>query len=237
MADDVTLNSMSGGPVVATDDSGTGHVQIVKLAYSANGSRTPVEADINGLRVAVTNTPIVNASQYGSWSVSDKTSMGSYSAGVDKFVVTGGVDLSTSGYTPLSIDNGSLRVTASTYPNPLHITTPYHLISNSGTNDTLVATIPGSGTQIRLYGYSIGNSDTSWAYVKFYDVGMTPSVGSDTPAMTLAVPPGETIHASFPMGISFINGLGLGTTSGPDDLNTGAVSFETVTINLVYKSE
>jgi len=237
MADDVTLNSMSGGPVVATDDSGTGHVQIVKLAYSANGSRTPVDADIDGLRVVVTNTPIVNASQYGSWSVSDKTSMGSYSAGIDKFVVTGGVDLSTSGYTPLSIDNGSLRVTASTSPSPLHTTTPYHLVSSYSTNDTLVATVPVSGTQIRLYGYSIGNSDTSWSYVKFYDVGVTPSVGSDMPAMTLAVPPMGAIHASFPMGISFMSGLGLGATSGPSDWDMGAVSFETVTINLVYKSE
>lgn len=59
MADDVTLNSMSGGPVVATDDSGTGHVQIIKLAYSADGSRTPITADTNGLKVNVGNTVTV----------------------------------------------------------------------------------------------------------------------------------------------------------------------------------
>lgn len=52
MADNVTLNSMSGGSVVATDDSGTGHVQIVKLAYSADGDRTHVDADANGLKVS-----------------------------------------------------------------------------------------------------------------------------------------------------------------------------------------
>jgi len=51
MADDVTLNSMSGGSVVATDDSGTGHVQLVKLAYSADGSRTHIGADSAGLQV------------------------------------------------------------------------------------------------------------------------------------------------------------------------------------------
>jgi len=51
MADDVTLNSMSGGSVVATDDSGTGHVQLVKLAYSADGSRTHVGADAAGIQV------------------------------------------------------------------------------------------------------------------------------------------------------------------------------------------
>jgi len=53
MPDDVTLNSMSGGPVVATDEvPGTGeHVQVVKLAQSADGDRTPIDADANGLRV------------------------------------------------------------------------------------------------------------------------------------------------------------------------------------------
>jgi hypothetical protein len=51
MADDITLNPSSGGPVVATDDSGTGHVQLVKLAYSADGSRTHVVADSAGLQV------------------------------------------------------------------------------------------------------------------------------------------------------------------------------------------
>jgi hypothetical protein len=51
MPDDITLNTMSGGSVVATDDSGTGHVQIIKLAYSADGSRTVIPATADGLAV------------------------------------------------------------------------------------------------------------------------------------------------------------------------------------------
>lgn len=55
MADNVTLNSMSGGAVVATDDTGTAHVQIVKLAISADGSATFIPADAtNGIDVDVT---------------------------------------------------------------------------------------------------------------------------------------------------------------------------------------
>ena len=61
MADDVTLNTMSGGSVVATDDSGTGHVQIVKLAYSADGSRTHLDADTDGLKVNVSNATVTVA--------------------------------------------------------------------------------------------------------------------------------------------------------------------------------
>lgn len=89
MADDVTLNSMSGGPVVATDDSGTGHVQIIKLAYSADGSRTPITADTNGLKVNVGNTVTVTlgsalpagsavigaVTQSGTWNVGSITTL------------------------------------------------------------------------------------------------------------------------------------------------------------------
>ena len=91
MADDVTLNSMSGGPVVATDDSGTGHVQIVKLAYSADGSRTHVDADTDGLKVKVSNATVTVAlgsalpagsnviggvTQSGSWTVTANAGTG-----------------------------------------------------------------------------------------------------------------------------------------------------------------
>lgn len=53
MADNVTLNAMAGGSVVATDDAGAaGHVQLTKLAVSADGSATVIPADAtNGLRV------------------------------------------------------------------------------------------------------------------------------------------------------------------------------------------
>jgi hypothetical protein len=95
VADDVTLNSMSGGPVVATDDSGTGHVQIVKLAYSADGSRTPITADTNGLKVNVGNTVTVTlgaalptgsnvigaVTQSGTWNIGSITTLPALATG------------------------------------------------------------------------------------------------------------------------------------------------------------
>ena len=59
MADNITLNSMSGGAVVATDDAGAaGHVQVVKLAISTDGSATVIPADAtNGLKVDVARLP------------------------------------------------------------------------------------------------------------------------------------------------------------------------------------
>jgi len=63
MADNVTLNSMSGGAVVATDDAGAGgQVQIVKLAYSADGDRTHIPATAAGLAVIERGATIASTS-------------------------------------------------------------------------------------------------------------------------------------------------------------------------------
>jgi hypothetical protein len=52
MADDVTVdNGALTDYVVSTDEGAGGHVQRVKLAYSADGSETHVEADAYGLKV------------------------------------------------------------------------------------------------------------------------------------------------------------------------------------------
>lgn len=86
MADNITLNAMTGGSVVATDDSGaTGHVQIIKLAISADGSATVIPADAaNGLDVDVTRLPSLAAgsnviggvTQSGSWTVTANAGTG-----------------------------------------------------------------------------------------------------------------------------------------------------------------
>lgn len=63
MPDNVTLNSMSGGAVVATDDAGAGgQVQIVKLAYSADGDRTHIPAAAAGLSVIERGATIASTS-------------------------------------------------------------------------------------------------------------------------------------------------------------------------------
>lgn len=56
MADDIDITP-GVGKTVATDDCTTGHVQLVKIAYGANGDRTQVGADANGLDVDVTRLP------------------------------------------------------------------------------------------------------------------------------------------------------------------------------------
>ena len=56
-----TVSTIPSGSIIATDDAGAaGHVQVVKLALSADGSATAITADANGLEVqgaGVAGTP------------------------------------------------------------------------------------------------------------------------------------------------------------------------------------
>lgn len=98
MADGVTVatgnnTSPPNSTKIATDDAGaSGHVQLVKLAYSADGSATVVDADANGLKVQV-STGAVTAS--GSLSLTTAT--------------TGGMTI----YQNLDLDNTKVAVKAS----------------------------------------------------------------------------------------------------------------------------
>lgn len=83
MADNVTILDADEAEVaIATDDAGAGgQVQLVKLAYSADGSATPVTADADGLEVKVSNASLTVAGtvtataqpqrKTGAWSVCD----------------------------------------------------------------------------------------------------------------------------------------------------------------------
>ena len=82
MPDDVTVHNSAAGTGtsfdVATDDDGSGnHVQLIKLVQSANGSRTPIDADANGLKVSGTFTTSVSVVRK---SVTPTISTGVYAA-------------------------------------------------------------------------------------------------------------------------------------------------------------
>ena len=236
MADDVTLNSMSGGSVVATDDSGTGHVQLVKLAYSADGSRTHVDADTDGLKVKVSNATVTEAlgsalpagsnviggvTQSGTWNIGSITTLPALPTGSN---VIGGVTQSGSWTVTANAGTGTSLVKRS------HKPTPYKLNSAASTNATSVA----ATADTLLYGYYISNTNASVRYVKFYNKASAPTVGTDTPVLVLAIPGSGAANVSFPAGVNFTTGLAFATTTGAADSDTGAVAANEIIVNLVY---
>jgi hypothetical protein len=111
MADGVTLPAT--GAAVATDETGSGHVQIIKLAISTDGSATLIPAEAtNGLDVDVTRViPGTSATHLGK---AEDAAHASGDTGVMALAVrrdTAAASSDTDGdYEPLSTDeNGQLR--------------------------------------------------------------------------------------------------------------------------------
>lgn len=114
----------------------------------------------------------------------------------------------------------------------------YHkLISAATTNGTNVKASAGS-----LSGGVLTNYTTSIRYVKFYAKATAPTVGTDTPIMTIPIPPAAASGASNvyladvlgAYGLKFLLGIGYGITGGLADGDTTAVGAGDVSVSLGY---
>lgn len=87
----------------------------------------------------------------------------------------------------------------------------------------------------QLYGWYLFNNATSVRYVKFYNKATAPTVGTDTPLLTIPLVPGGGANVEYNVGIDgFALGIGVGATTGVADNNTGAPSANDVIVNIFY---
>jgi hypothetical protein len=109
--------------------------------------------------------------------------------------------------------------------------TPYKLISAASTNASSVKASAGT-----LYSLSAFNTNASARYLKLYDKASSPTVGTDTPVMTMLIPPsnGGFIH-HLPVGMAFSAGIALAITGAMADSDTTAIGANDVCVNLGYK--
>jgi hypothetical protein len=160
VADDVTVDNGGGTDYdVATDDDGSGnHVQIVKLAQSADGSRTPITADGGGMLVNlganndVTVTGSVTATQAGDVVVVGTDANGATATG-DPVLIAGsdGTDVHT-----LNVDGQG----------KISINSPSLAAGTANIGDVDVLTVPaplsttGGGTEATAHRVTIANDST-----------------------------------------------------------------------------
>jgi len=88
----------------------------------------------------------------------------------------------------------------------------------------------------RLTGWHFVNQAAAARYVKLYDKATAPTVGTDTPKMTVAL--AATSQRDFPIdddGVEFLLGIGIGATTGIADADTGAPTANDVVVNVFYK--
>lgn len=117
-------------------------------------------------------------------------------------------------------------------PDNVHANQPatgYHLVSASSTNATSVTAVA-----TLLTWYFLSNQAAAVCYVKLYDKASAPTVGTDTPKLTLAIPSTASANVTLVHPVQFTSGLAFAITTGPTDGDTGAVAANDVVVNLAY---
>jgi hypothetical protein len=107
------------------------------------------------------------------------------------------------------------------------------VISAASTNATSVKASAG-----QIYAIYAHNTNAAVRYLKIYNKASAPTVGTDTPVLTLPIP-GNTAGAGFTFdlgghGIAFATGIALALTTGVADSDTGAVAANEIVVNVLY---
>lgn len=107
------------------------------------------------------------------------------------------------------------------------------VISAASTNATSVKASAG-----QVYGWAAYNLNAAARYLKLYNKASSPTVGTDTPVMTILIPgntAGAGTNIEMPNGIAFGTGIAMAITTGIADADTGAVAANEIVVNLWYK--
>lgn len=106
------------------------------------------------------------------------------------------------------------------------------LVSAAATvNSTLVKSTPGK--LHKLQGY---NAAAALRYLKIYNKASAPTVGTDTPFVTIVLPASAAFSIDYPNGgLHHTLGIGYGMTTAAADADTGALTLADITgFNVIY---
>jgi hypothetical protein len=104
------------------------------------------------------------------------------------------------------------------------------LLSAASTNAT---SVKGSAGQV--YGWFIYNTTSSAKFFKLYNKASAPTVGTDTPFMTIPIPATSGTNVEYSMGIPMGTGIAFALTGAVGDADTTALAANDVVVNLLYK--
>ena len=107
------------------------------------------------------------------------------------------------------------------------------VISAASTNAT-----SAKGSAGQVYGWYLSNINVAVRYLKLYNKATAPTVGTDVPVMTIAIPgntAGAGANVEFTTGIAFSTGIAYALTTGVADADTAAVAANEIVVNLMYK--
>lgn len=158
-------------------------------------------------------------------SVEDNANVPSYIAGVRPNGASAPLAVSVQGTATVSFTQPALVAGAAAIgdvgvqyrANATGASSSAHLIAAATTNATIV-----KGSAGRVLGWSFGNTNAAWRYVKLHNQTTTPTAGSGV-VRTIAIPPNGVSNVTLEGGIAFSTGIGLTTVTGSADADTTAV--------------
>lgn len=100
----------------------------------------------------------------------------------------------------------------------------------ASTNATVAKDSPGI-----LYSLIGFNAAASARYLKVYDKATAPTVGTDTPKLTITLPATTAFSIDWQMPIEFRAGISYALTTGVADNDTGALTAGDITgLNIIF---
>lgn len=105
----------------------------------------------------------------------------------------------------------------------------YRKIAAADTNAALIVL-----GQTNVIGWHIYNNAASARFVKLYDTSTAPTVGTDTPKITIGIAANSSVTLNNSDGINFGSGVGIGIVTGIADNSTAAPSASDVAVTVFY---
>jgi len=143
---------------------------------------------------------------------------------------TDSVDEGDAGIARMTLDRKQI---VANYAHTTGGATPYKLVSAASTNATSVKASAG-----QVYMITASNVNAAVRYLKLYNKASAPTVGTDVPVLTFAIP-GNTAGAgtNIPVptvGLNFSTGIAFALTTEATDAGSTGVALSEIVVNLAY---
>ncbi len=136
-------------------------------------------------------------------------------------------DVPVSSSTPLPVTQSGSDASAASGG----IASTSRIVSAAGTTNATSAKASAG----RIYAIQGYNAAGATRYLKIYNKASAPTVGSDTPVKTLALPAGMAFAFDWPLGYYLGTGIAYALTTGAADNDTGALTAADVLgLNIDY---
>lgn len=133
----------------------------------------------------------------------------------------------------------TLAVFGSQFANPPIITTQFVSGQGASTTHHLIAAATTNATSVKasagvINTLTVSNSSAAAKYFKLYNRASAPTVGTDTPVMTLLIPAGQTVSVDCGFGLRCSTGIAYALTGGIEVADATAVALNDLSVSMFY---